>query len=70
MEQCSSVGLTSVLYAICFMSCVQPCRFHFKNPSELFPFEHMESICVLNFKFMERWTPRYLHVLTDSNYRL
>ena len=32
--QYSSVGLTSVLYAICFISCVQPCRFLLKNSSE------------------------------------
>ena len=53
VEQYSSVGLTSVLYAICFMSCVKPCRFLLKNPSVRLAFVHMESICVLNFRFVE-----------------
>ena len=54
MEQYSSVGLTSVLYAMCFMSCVQPCRFLLKNLSVRLAFEHIESMCVLNFSFVER----------------
>ena len=70
VEQYASVDLTNVLYAICLMSCVQPCRFLLKNPSEQFALEHMESICVLNFKFVVRWTPRYLYLLTDSNCEL
>ena len=70
VEQYSSVGVTGVLYAICLMSCVQPCRFLLKSPSERLALEHMVSMCVLNFKFVERWTPRYLYVLTDSNYEV
>ena len=38
LEQYSSVDLISVLYAIGFMSCVQPCRFLLKNPSERLAF--------------------------------
>ena len=62
----SSFGLTSAWYARDFTSGFDICKFLFKYPRDLFPFEVILSMWVFHLRFDCSVTPRYLAEVTGS----
>jgi hypothetical protein len=59
-------GLTSAWYARDFTSGFDICKFLFKYPRDLFPFEVILSMWVFHLRFDCSVTPRYFAEVTGS----
>ena len=57
--QYSCCGWTSERYARSFMSSVQPLKFLFMNPNDLFPLAVMWFMCLFHLSDLDTSTPRY-----------
>jgi hypothetical protein len=67
VEAYSITGRTKAVYPAVFTDLEQFFKFRLTNPSVLFPFAVMLSICLFQDKLFEIVTPKYLALSTCSS---